>query len=298
MADDTAAIPPETSPATSPEQAAGNGAKRAKFMRILAIVVVVAALIWAAWYYLTQAGRVHTDNAYVGADSAVVTALVAGPVREVRVAGTVDASGKDLGETGGRVEITGENIALTGATIDVSGDSGGGTALIGGGREGLGLDHVAKGLYVDQNSTVNADAIRSGNGGEIVLFSQNATRSFGRLQARGGVESGNGGFIETSGGWLSLKGTPDTAARALLGIDGTWLIDPLDIEIVAAAPTVDVGGGPIFTPTGGASKLWVEDLKNAFTTSSTVSLSAMARSTSAGVRVSSIPNFTKSWRIG
>ncbi len=191
---------------------------------------------------------------------------------EVRVAGTVDASGKDLGETGGRVEITGENIALTGATIDVSGDSGGGTALIGGGREGLGLDHVAKGLYVDQNSTVNADAIRTGNGGEIVLFSQNATRSFGRLQARGGVEAGNGGFIETSGGWLSLKGTPDTAARALLGIDGTWLIDPLDIEIVAAAPTVDVGGGPIFTPTGGASKLWVEDLKNAFTTSSTVTI--------------------------
>ncbi|WP_260582070.1 efflux RND transporter periplasmic adaptor subunit [Sphingopyxis sp. PET50] len=84
MADDTAAIPAET----PPEQAGTNGAKRAKFLRILLIAVVVAALLWAAWYYLTQAGRVHTDNAYVGADSAVVTALVAGPVREVRVAGT------------------------------------------------------------------------------------------------------------------------------------------------------------------------------------------------------------------
>ena len=84
MADDTAAIPAET----SPENAAGNGAKRAKFLRILVIVVLVAALLWGAWYFLTQAGRVHTDNAYVGADSAVVTALVAGPVQEVRVAGT------------------------------------------------------------------------------------------------------------------------------------------------------------------------------------------------------------------
>ena len=84
MADDTAAIPAET----SPEAAASNGAKRAKFLRILLLVVVAAALIWAAWYFLTQAGRVHTDNAYVGADSAVVTALVAGPVQEVRVAGT------------------------------------------------------------------------------------------------------------------------------------------------------------------------------------------------------------------
>lgn len=83
MADETAATPAEPSPDLD-----GNGAKRRKFLRILLIVVVVAALIWAAWYYLTQAGRVHTDNAYVGADSAVVTALVAGPVQEVRVAGT------------------------------------------------------------------------------------------------------------------------------------------------------------------------------------------------------------------
>jgi membrane fusion protein (multidrug efflux system) len=83
MADDTAAIPAETSPT-----AEANGAKRRKFLRILLIVVVSVALLWAVWYFLTQAGRVHTDNAYVGADSAVVTALVAGPVQEVRVAGT------------------------------------------------------------------------------------------------------------------------------------------------------------------------------------------------------------------
>lgn len=89
MADDTAATPAETSPAvTESHGAASNGATRRKFLRILLIVVVVAALIWGAWYYLTQSGRVHTDNAYVGADSAVVTALVAGPVQEVRVAGT------------------------------------------------------------------------------------------------------------------------------------------------------------------------------------------------------------------
>jgi membrane fusion protein (multidrug efflux system) len=83
MADESAATPAETS-----LDANGNGAKRRKFLRILAIVVLSAALFWGAWYYLTQAGRVHTDNAYVGADSAVVTALVAGPVQEVRVAGT------------------------------------------------------------------------------------------------------------------------------------------------------------------------------------------------------------------
>jgi membrane fusion protein (multidrug efflux system) len=62
--------------------------KRARLLRILGIVVLVAALLWAIWYYVTQAGRVETDNAYVGADTAQVTALISGPVAEVRVGGT------------------------------------------------------------------------------------------------------------------------------------------------------------------------------------------------------------------
>lgn len=61
---------------------------RRKALRILGIVVVTIAAIWGVWYFLTQAGRVSTDNAYVGADSATVTALVSGPVKEVRVSGT------------------------------------------------------------------------------------------------------------------------------------------------------------------------------------------------------------------
>ncbi len=62
--------------------------KRARLLRVLGIVVVVAALLWGIWYYVTQAGRVETDNAYVGADTAQVTALISGPVAEVRVGGT------------------------------------------------------------------------------------------------------------------------------------------------------------------------------------------------------------------
>ncbi len=84
MADETAAAETPALEA-APET---NGAKRAKLLRILAIVVVTVAILWGLWYFLTQAGRVHTDNAYVGADSAQVTALIAGPVKEVRVSGT------------------------------------------------------------------------------------------------------------------------------------------------------------------------------------------------------------------
>lgn len=84
MADETAAAETDA-PETAPEV---NGARRARLLRILAIVVVTIGLLWGLWYFLTQAGRVHTDNAYVGADSAQVTALVSGPVKEVRVSGT------------------------------------------------------------------------------------------------------------------------------------------------------------------------------------------------------------------
>lgn len=71
-------------------------AKRKKFLRIFAIVLVSLAVIWGIWYFITQAGRVHTDNAYVGADTAVVTPLVGGPVKEVRVSGTQSVNKGDI----------------------------------------------------------------------------------------------------------------------------------------------------------------------------------------------------------
>lgn len=91
MAEDTAAAPaqpPHESPEAASESNGAAQATRKKFLRILAIAVVSIALIWGAWYFLTQAGRVSTDNAYVGADSATVTALISAPVKEVRVSGT------------------------------------------------------------------------------------------------------------------------------------------------------------------------------------------------------------------
>lgn len=194
-----------------------------------------------------------------------------GKTGEVRVAGQIDASNRETGGTGGTVEITGEKIALTGAQIDVSGDSGGGTAHIGGGREGQGLENAADALYADSATTIRADATRAGNGGEIVLFSHDSTRSGAKLFARGGTESGNGGFIETSGGWLALSGAPDTSARSLLGKAGQWLIDPLNLDIVAGASS-DVTGPPIFTPTSGTGQLFVGDLVSALSTNSVVTV--------------------------
>lgn len=96
MADDTAAANQEALPETSSPDTGEAMAKRKKLLQTLAIVVITIAAIWGIWYFLTQAGRVSTDNAYVGADSATVTALVPGPVKEVRVSGTQTVKKGDI----------------------------------------------------------------------------------------------------------------------------------------------------------------------------------------------------------
>jgi membrane fusion protein, multidrug efflux system len=80
-------VPNDLQPEKSPDDVA-KAAKRKRLLTILAGVVLIAAVIWGLWYFITQAGRVQTDNAYVGADSAQVTSLVPGAVIDVRVGGT------------------------------------------------------------------------------------------------------------------------------------------------------------------------------------------------------------------
>lgn len=62
--------------------------KRQKYLRLFALALLGVGAVWSLWYFITQAGRVHTDNAYVGADSAVVTPLVSGAVKEIRAGNT------------------------------------------------------------------------------------------------------------------------------------------------------------------------------------------------------------------
>ncbi len=75
---------------------AQNLAKRRKLFPLLLLVILLIAGLFAVWYVLTQQGRVHTDNAYVGADSAQITALVAGPIQAVPVADTQEVRKGDI----------------------------------------------------------------------------------------------------------------------------------------------------------------------------------------------------------
>ena len=88
------ALPQTDAPMAEPDPAVQSN--RQKYLRLFATALIVVAAVWGIWYFLTQAGRVHTDNAYVGADSAVVTPLVSGAVKEVRAGNTQQVAKGDV----------------------------------------------------------------------------------------------------------------------------------------------------------------------------------------------------------
>jgi len=169
--------------------------------------------------------------------------------------GTLDASGKEEDQTGGTVEVLGEYVGLfDGSRIDISGHRGGGHALIGGDFQGKNPDiQNAYRTFVGKDTTINADAISSGDGGRVIIWADDITRYYGDISARGGSLSGNGGFVETSGKkYLDFAGLVNVGASN--GRGGTWLLDPEDINITTAQANITQSGsgdpGPIaFSPT-------------------------------------------------
>lgn len=148
---------------------------------------------------------------------------------QVDVTGTLDASGRGAGQTGGAVQVLGSAVNLTGALVDVSGDAGGGLAQIGGNFHGDGLPS-AHGTVID-GAVVHADAVTSGDGGRIAVWSDGATAVNAQLTARGGATGGDGGMIETSGATVKLGAGNRVDTLAPHGKTGTWLLDPVDWTI-------------------------------------------------------------------
>ncbi|NTW52780.1 MAG: filamentous hemagglutinin N-terminal domain-containing protein, partial [Chlorobiaceae bacterium] len=146
--------------------------------------------------------------------------------------GTIDVSGKLAGQKGGKVEVLGDKVGLfDGTRIDASGDAGGGTVLIGGDYQGKNPEvQNASRTFVGSDAKINADATGNGDGGKVIVWSNDGTKFFGNISARGGELGGNGGFAEVSGkAALDFNGSADL--RAPQGSVGTLLLDPLDMYI-------------------------------------------------------------------
>ena len=147
--------------------------------------------------------------------------------------GVLNARGAQ-GLSGGTVRVLGEKVGLLGGEINVSGDTGGGNVNIGGNFQGNGDLRNADYTLVNRDAKIHADALTSGDGGNVVVWADKGAQVDGLITARGGSQSGNGGFVETSGKeFLNFDATVDTSASH--GNSGSLLLDPSTLTILDAA---------------------------------------------------------------
>jgi hypothetical protein len=102
------------------------------------------------------------------------------------VSGDISAKGSE--GKGGDVRVLGYRVGIFDqAVVDASGTAGGGQLLIGGDQRGSNPEvQNANATYMGSDTALRADATVAGDGGKIIVWSDDATRSYGTITARGG----------------------------------------------------------------------------------------------------------------
>jgi filamentous hemagglutinin family protein len=176
------------------------------------------------------------------------------------VSGFLSAKNPVSGTIGGNVTVVGDRVALIGANIDASGANGGGTVRIGGDYQGQGSIPNASRTFVTTDSLIQADAIQSGNGGRVIVWADQITSFYGRIRARGGIFSGDGGFVEVSGKeQLIFRGDVNLEAQGRIG---TLLLDPTDITVIRGSTAPDdneIDDGQILSGDGGLGSFTISE---------------------------------------
>ena len=200
---------------------------------------------------LKHSGEIKVTSA--GLDSAGRVVLSAHKDAFLEGNATVDVDNSVC--KGGSVHVFGERVGLFDRSIITArGAAGGGEILIGGDYRGLNpAVRNAWRTFVAPDAILNADAIASGDGGKVIVWADDVTRFNGTISARGGPQSGDGGFVETSGKQSLLVGNSARVdTRAPAGRVGRWLLDPKNI-IVQTGGTITTSAGTdiISTPPTG-----------------------------------------------
>ncbi|GGB52149.1 MBG domain-containing protein [Blastomonas aquatica] len=141
---------------------------------------------------------------------------------------------------GGLIDVSAARLDLFSAQFYAQGGIRGGRVRLGGefqGGKALSVDELinARTLVATDSVVVDVSAIgMRGNGGEIVLWSDEKTTFLGTAISRGGMVGGLGGQIEISGkDTLVYRGTVATARDGQRG--GKLLLDPKNIIIADAS---------------------------------------------------------------
>jgi filamentous hemagglutinin family protein len=160
--------------------------------------------------------------------------------------GTLSSQGQ---KAGGEISLSAPSLTLVSAVIDASSTSQGGKIFIGGGPHGEKRTFPnAKMVRLSGDTHLSTSTSLSGNGGTIVVWSDDKTICYGSIEAKGGLNGGDGGWIEVSGN-EDLYCEASICANAPNGSPGSLLLDPKNVTIESAAlfPQYE------FLPPGGTS---------------------------------------------
>ncbi|MET3495121.1 beta strand repeat-containing protein [Variovorax boronicumulans] len=182
--------------------------------------------------------RMETFGSGAFALAAVPQAGALAAVPEPALLSVMSETGK-----GGNISVRGRNIVIDGTDgfgdgpeigrIDASGATGGGSIDI----------QAANVLAVGKNTSLEANATGSGNGGSVKVIGGDTLRGYGSISARGGAAGGNGGFVDTSAAHFDLTGVRVDASSPM-GSAGTWLIDPYNVNIASGTASGSLTGNP------------------------------------------------------
>jgi hypothetical protein len=138
--------------------------------------------------------------------------------------------------------------------VDASGGAGGGEVLVGGDYLGKNPNVPnAKATVMGSEAKITADATANGDGGRVILWSDEYTGFYGDISAQGGISGGNGGFVETSSK-INLQAFGNVDASASNGNGGLWLLDPLNVQIIASG-TGTLDAQNTFVPVAGNANI-------------------------------------------
>nr|WP_315898942.1 filamentous hemagglutinin N-terminal domain-containing protein [Haemophilus influenzae] len=140
---------------------------------------------------------------------------------EAEIGGVISAQNQQA--KGGKLMITGDKVTLkTGAVIDLSGKEGGETYL-GGDERGEGKNGIqlAKKTTLEKGSTINVSGKEKG--GRAIVWG-NVALIDGNINAQGSDIAKTGGFVETSGHYLSIGNNAVAKTKE-------WLLDPENVII-------------------------------------------------------------------
>ena len=131
----------------------------------------------------------------------------------------------------GRVEISaGAARRLVDSAINLDGLVSAQTVLNDGGTISI---RSAGDINIAETNRIDASAALAGDGGDVTILADGTTHFKGQVSANAGYFAGDGGFVEVSGGDMTLDGKVHTSARK--GTAGHIVFDPRTMIVDAAA---------------------------------------------------------------